>query len=375
MIVPVKSFKTTTIYPIGPKVKKQRAGKDSIFNPVGKQRLGKGSRSDPVEKNTRMVNVFIAGVNHRFEEEEYIKRVKSIVQPQIPNLYVFTESYEGFESTTYEDEDPIAKLENTVTVLVYLLLSFNFHRIYEVHGHVKLSNETKMIPTNRLLSDCFGTLLTIFLQYKEIQGCSPVIFKMLKIELFKYRNQWDYFRTEDLNIFTTIIYIFMSVFPYLVKYFSWIFITEPACIRGKKTDGLRKHDTAIFLNFYRIMQASDQKELRMDINFFTDLRDFVTVNKFKQIVQSNKEMNNFLFIFGSAHVNSLKKKLSYLELDKGNIDLNIDTFITSEKEESGPDVITNKTILFFGGTRVRQSRRRINQRKTDYEKNNYYEKT
>jgi hypothetical protein len=123
------------------------------------------------------------------------------------------------------------------------------------------------------------------------------------------------------------------------------------------------------------MQASDQIELRMDINFFTDLRDFVTVNKFKQIVQSNKEMNNFLFIFGSAHVNNLKKKLSYLELDKGNIDLNIDTFITSEKEESGPDVITNKTILFFGGTRVRQSRRRINQRKTDYEKNNYYEKT
>lgn len=354
MIVPVKSFKTTTIYPIGPKVNLPRSGR--------------GNRFDPYGKNTRMVNVFIAGVNHSFEEEEYIKRVKSKVQPQIPNLYVFTERYEGFELTTYEDEDPIAELELTVTLLIYLLLSFNYYRIYENHGHVELSNETKMIPTNHLLFDCFQTLLTIFLQYKEIQECSPVIFKMLKIELFKYRNQWDYFRTEDLNIYTTIIYIFMSVFPYLVKYFTRIFFTEPVCIRGKKTDGLRKHDLAIFLNFYRIMQASDQIELMRDINFFTDLRDFVTVNKFKQIVQSYKEMNNFLFIFGSAHVNNLKKKLSNLELDKDNIDLNIDTFITSEKEESGPDVITNKTILFFGGTRVRQSLRLIKQRKKDYEK-------
>jgi len=114
---------------------------------------------------------------------------------------------------------------------------------------------------------------------------------------------------------------------------------------GKKTDGLRKYDRTIFLGFYRMLQTP---ESMMD-NFFIDLRDFHTVNKFKEIVQSNEKMNNFLFIFGTRHVNSLEKKLRLLRLDKRNIDLNIDTFITSEKEESGPDVITNKTILFFGG--------------------------
>jgi len=348
MLVPVKSFKTTTVYPIGPRFLTKR-------NP--------NARSSPYRK-IRVVNVLVVGVNHKFEEKEYYDKLKSIVTRAVPDLFVYTEVDKP--SLTYRKESKLSDLQFANTLLAYFMM--NKGRIEQFGAHAweeRVSERTLTIEMSILLWVLIHTLELINRKYKDLFGCSPAIFQMIHLEikkLKKFENQLQiYDVVESISLNSAIEYFFMSIFPYLVEYFSTLFKVPDDCTETKKNTRIRKYDNEIFSAFKKAIESGPPFDLT---DGFMEIRDKATVDTFEEMLRNNEhETNNIMFIFGSGHIKSLTEKLKNLDLGDINIKLNIGvSFVYGVNDVIE---ITNKTLKFFGEPERRQSKRLVFKRKKE----------
>ena len=342
MLVPVKSFRTTTVYPIGPKYRDER-NRRARFSP-----------------RLRVVNVLLVGVNHRFEEEEYFNRLKLIVTNAIPDLFVYTEIDEPLQS--YKREGSLSNaFEFANTILEYFMMNEGRSELFARHAmDDEVSETTLTIKTQELFEIVDRIFDSIEKKYRDLIGCSPVIFEMIKLEIKKLE-KFEVHVDDSINSNSTIEYFFMSIFPYLVEYFSTLFEESRACTETKKNKGLRKYDDEIFSSFKRVIESHSP----LYSDDFMEIRDKTTVGTFEEMLRNDEhETNNIMFIFGTAHIKSLTEKLKNLNLTDINIKLNIS--VSKIKDVTDVIEITNKTLSFFGKPERRQSQRVVDQRKKEY---------
>ncbi len=356
MLVPVKSFKTTTVYPIGPKL---RDKKNTRVSPYPKRVSPYPTRVSPYPKNTRVVNVFVVGVNHSFEEQEFFDRLQSFVGREISDLFVYTEK-EISSKLPHKKENALSELEYANTILEYFMGNEGRSIHFDSHGYVNIVSETtKTIKSEILFDFVVNTLGLIKNKYRDLIGCSPAIFDMIELEFKKLQNFEDDFDLS-INSNSVLEYFFMSIFPYLIEYFSTLFEEPRACTERKKNKRLRKYDNEIFSNFKRMIESDSPFDFDLGIS---KIRDKTTVDTFEEMLRNDKhETNNIMFIFGNGHIESLTEKLKNLDLADINIKLNIGVV------HNVTDVIEtiNKTLSFFGKPERRQSQRVVDQNRKKF---------